>query len=411
MDGQIEGYRIYNGTLTDSQISIEYDNQSTAGSWWIAADATLIEQGFSLLGDIKAPTITGTATNVPMLVKPNTEFTVAMKAALDVSGGDLRFTSDIAGLVQLPIEIVDGLNVVWTLVPSVASNQLVYVWGDNTGVSQPAVGDPFGRNAVWVDLEDVRHGGDLIDSSGNNANLTTVSTATTNNTGFNGQGAFDGNNTSGFHAVGASHSGSYIFRQWINFNSFVTTGDSSQRAIGLYDGTDGAVISLTQADKLALYTFGGNDAAGQAAATALSTATWYHAVCVFDTSAQTVTHYLNGAQDRQTASFTDTSPTTNPDIAYGISAASLTTDGVDAKQQWCSVEYGSVTPDQISIEYDNQSEPNAWWIASDVGGGGGGDPINKLQYGASTVSDVKYYNGSVLVDIELSVNGTIVWRI
>ena len=57
-------------------------------------------------------------------------------------------------LVHSSGEIVDGLDVVWVSTDglSVATGLTIYVWGDNTGASQPAVGAAFGRNAVWVDL-------------------------------------------------------------------------------------------------------------------------------------------------------------------------------------------------------------------------------------------------------------------
>jgi hypothetical protein len=325
--------------------------------------------GFTLLGTIEVPSITGSATAVPLLVKPNTEFTTAMLAKLDSGGGDLRFGTE-DGLTQYPCEVVDGLNIVW-MTPvglSVASAATVGVWGDNTGASQPAVGAAFGRNAVWVDSEDVRHGNTLADSSGNNANLTTIGTATLNNTGFNGGKAFNGDENSGFFSVGGSNAGSYTLRQWIKFNSFVTAASSAQRAFHIYDGSDGVILSVTTSDKFALYTFGGNDQSTQASATALTTGVWYHSTCVFDTTGQTITHYLNGSQDRQRTSFTDTSPTTNPEIAYGIDS-NLSSSGVDALQQWCSVSYNAPTPDQISIEHSNQSATTAWWIAADVGGG------------------------------------------
>ena len=128
--------------------------------------------GFTLLGSIEVPTISGTATGVPLLVKPNAEFTVAMKAALDVGGGDLRFSSDATGLTQLACEIVDGLDVVWVKPTgvSISSGATLYVWGDNTGASQPAVGAAFGRNAVWVDNLISSH---LLESSGSVATSST----------------------------------------------------------------------------------------------------------------------------------------------------------------------------------------------------------------------------------------------
>lgn len=46
-------------------------------------------------------------------------------------------------------------------------------------------------------------------------------------------------------------------------------------------------------------------------------------------------------------------------------------------------------------------------VALEPSGGG----INELQVGSSAVLDVKYYNGVSLVDVELQINGTIVWQV
>ncbi len=328
-------------------------------------------------------------------------------ANTDNGGGDVRLSSDAAGTLQLPVEVVSwdtigGTCVIWTRHDVDATTAVdIYVWGDNTGDTQPLASAAFGRDFVWAGIEDVRHGNDLVDSSGNNADLTVVSAATTNNAGFNGGGAFNSNKTSGFWAVGGSNSGSYTFRQWINFNSFLAGGNSNQRPIGLFDGTDGAIMSLLQSDKLALYTIGGNDRGGSVPATKLITNTWYHAVCVWDTTANTITHYLDGNQDRQETGYTDTSPTTNPNIAYGISPSSLSGDGVDALQQWCSVEYGTPSANRIQTEYNNQNAPVSFWTASAIAAG--------IDVTPSTVnSDSVALNPTVTVNVDTNVSGQVV---
>lgn len=77
-------------------------------------------------------------------------------ANTDNGGGDVRLSTDEAGLVQIPIEVV-GWDTsgetcqLWYLADGVddVSPTDLYIWGDNTGDSQPAVGAAFGRNAVW----------------------------------------------------------------------------------------------------------------------------------------------------------------------------------------------------------------------------------------------------------------------
>lgn len=286
-------------------------------------------------------------------------------------GGNLRCYTDSTKLIQIPIEIpagsfVTGVSpsiVVWGLSPALAVGGTVYIEADTVATAQPAPSNTYGSEKVWVGSEDVRHGNTLADSSGNNADLTVSGTATSNNAGFNGGKAFDGDKNSGFSATGGSTSGAISFKGWVNFNSFVTIADSAQRLNGIYTAStqEGVVTSVTQADKFATYTFGGNDAAGAAAGTTLTTGTWVHAVVVFDPIAQSITHYLNGNIDRQTANFTDTSPVTNPIIVYGTTAENVGNNGVDAKQQWCSTVYSAPTADYIKSEYNNQSSPATFW--------------------------------------------------
>lgn len=58
----------------------------------------------------------------------------------------------------------------------------------------------------------------------------------------------------------------------------------------------------------------------------------------------------------------------------------------------------------------NGSDIASWAYAPiDVGPPVGS--VNLLQYGNQTVIDVKYYDGSTLQDVELQMNGTIVWKV
>ena len=112
--------------------------------------------------DSKNGRVTGTVTDIPLLLKFE-DFSTAMLASLDAGGGDLRVSSGITGTgSQLALDIVSftkssGGIQVWVTVPSVASSTLIYIWGDNTGDTQPAVTDTYGRNAVWVDSETRLH--------------------------------------------------------------------------------------------------------------------------------------------------------------------------------------------------------------------------------------------------------------
>ena len=130
---------------------------------------------YTLLGNLKFPTVAGSHSGFVALVKYS-DFTSAMLAGLDDGGGDLRFSSDAAGVTQLPCEIekldkTTSEAFIWVRVATAATDEKVYVWGDNTGDSQPSVTDSFGRNAVWVDYEGVFHLNDYSDSAGNMSDM------------------------------------------------------------------------------------------------------------------------------------------------------------------------------------------------------------------------------------------------
>lgn len=89
-------------------------------------------------------------------------------------GGDVRICTDSAGSNQLPIEIVSLDNVaqtcvIWTRKPTYDGAGDLFVFIGKPSETQPAVTDPFGRNAVWADFSLIIHEGSTVDSTGNHA--------------------------------------------------------------------------------------------------------------------------------------------------------------------------------------------------------------------------------------------------
>jgi hypothetical protein len=323
--------------------------------------------GFTLLGSIEAPTLTGAATGVPLLVKPNTEFTAAMLLNLDVGGGDLRFSSDAAGLNQLPCEVVDGLDVVWVkpTAVSISTGATLYVWGDNTGASQPAVGAAFGRDAVWVDNDRRYHFeedpsiSDMVDSSGAQA------------------GVRVGTFASGDKVAGAIGS---ALKFTLNTN-YLTSGTVSTPA-----NQPKTVSYITQFQTLTsqrgLFSIAGSATSGGPAVLltmrsssvdildtgsyqdvfAPSTLTNYKIDYVYNGTTTTV--YVDNVVE---ASYSSGSGF----FASGVNLYINSGYSNQADQIISEFEYSDFakSPDQISIEYDNQSTTGSWWVASDVAGG------------------------------------------
>ena len=68
------------------------------------------------------------------------------------------------------------------------------------------------------------------------------------------------------------------------------------------------------------------------------------------------------------------------------------------------VEYRSLRADPYQLL--KPARPTFYFTA-DVPSG----TINKMKYGSNSILDVKYYNGTALVDVELQLNGTTVWKV
>ena len=133
--------------------------------------------GFTRIGEYTLPTLTGTHSDFVAVLKWN-DFNATVLSSLDDGGGDLRFSSDVAGTNQLPCHVVEfdkvaNFAVVRVGPFSASSSTVIHVWGDNTGETQPAVGASFGRDEVYADYDWFYDGGDLTtDVTGKTAGAT-----------------------------------------------------------------------------------------------------------------------------------------------------------------------------------------------------------------------------------------------
>jgi len=123
-------------------------------------------------------------------------------------GGDIRFSSDAAGTIQLPCDVVTFVTSaapssracqIHVKVPSLSNtaNTTIYIWYKKAGEVQPIVTDPYGRNAVWAGESAKWHFnealGNIIDASGGGHDLVKQGTGIAT---YNGAGLgvhFDGN--------------------------------------------------------------------------------------------------------------------------------------------------------------------------------------------------------------------------
>lgn len=160
-----------NGTL----IGFPVDN-----SQWVEVGA-----GFTYT----LPTISGSHANFPVVLKTADFPSAALDGASQFlnGGGNLRAYTNTTKTTQLPVEVVNFVvgaspnAEVYVKVPTAATGSTIYIEADDVAVSQPAVTDTYGRNAVWADYDCVYHFSQdpsgappqLVDSTGNNNDLTT----------------------------------------------------------------------------------------------------------------------------------------------------------------------------------------------------------------------------------------------
>lgn len=129
----------------------------------------------------------GSHTNFPVLITLdhlNAEIVNAGSNAGLNGGGDIRFSSDSAGVTQLACEVVNFVTnatesnrrcKIYVKIPSLSTsvNTEIYIWYNKTDESQPAASSTYGSEAVWADYFGVWHfNGNGSDSSGNHSDMT-----------------------------------------------------------------------------------------------------------------------------------------------------------------------------------------------------------------------------------------------
>lgn len=342
---------------------------------------SLATDGFTYLGTLKVPSVTGSASDVPVLVKTD-DFTATMLANLESNGDDLRFSSDIDGDNQLPIDIVDGLDVVWTSIPTAATDQLIYVWGNKPLESQPAADAAFGSEAVWVDykmslqLDEAANNtsGGYADSTGNGHDGTGTSMSASSVPNLSGEesAVFNGDPDEIVIDV-AGLADELTIEFWVKPDDLT----KDQRAFSIYEApavNPAQRIFATWMDK-----DGAN--AGWAALRAAGTSTtvgidsdnaisgeWQRVAIHVNSTEMSV--YVDGVLGDST---TITSP-----ISFG-NAETITIGRLWKNSGSGSYFNGALScvtvaeadlRSQLGIKQSNQSATGAWWIATDVPSGG-----------------------------------------
>lgn len=279
-------------------------------------------------------------------------------------GGDVRFSSDEAGTVQLSIDIeqfitnaveVNRRCTLWVNVPSVSYNSdtTIWIWYSKAGESQPADGASFGRNSVWpnrnlrTNLSSVTP----IDSSGNQ---TLTATDVTSGVGENGL-ALDFNGTSTFINIGDGILPIFDFSQTVKFRA-----DTLPNFAGLvgswFSGDTGRTYVGTASNNTNWDGYGTFTNLGSAT---LSTGVWYRLTVT--RSGSSVTVILNGASD---TTLTDSS--TGPDNVNNTVIGALTGGTsffFNGLMEYVEISTVAVSIDRELTIFNNENDPASFATA------------------------------------------------
>ena len=144
------------------------------------SDATLQKVGSAYGTTLTIPTIVGTHTDFPVLIK-ETDLPVEMinggPSSLADGGGELKAYTDSNKTTQLPIQVVEFTTGVTPSVQiwvkrTISTGSTIYLEKDQVQIVQPAADSTYGSQAVWSDACFRLHLKDsnspIVDASGNN---------------------------------------------------------------------------------------------------------------------------------------------------------------------------------------------------------------------------------------------------
>jgi len=287
-------------------------------------------------------------------------------------GGDIRFSSDSAGVTQLPVEVVAftsnnnpalGTGEIWVKVTSVSStvNTVVYVWYNNSSATMPAVTDTYGRNAVWSNsFLLVWHGNGtttLTDATGNGHTGTEFGTGSTEEDGKIGK---------------CQNTTTYFYNSGFASNSFANPSTITVevwQSITYYDIQRGLVGGGTGGNNCDFVLWGNGDddqfkVYGDSNITSFNTGVFYtpssdwgHITVSYDNASTTIKSYGNGAYVAQDTSW-------SRDITQNRYAWKQSVDGFDTGWPGRIDEHrvSSVvrSASWISTSYNSQDSPSTF---------------------------------------------------
>lgn len=306
-------------------------------------------------------------------------------------GGDIRFSSDSAGVTQLPCHISSFVTNatagnrkchIKVEVPSVSTSAdtELYIWYKKAGESQPAVTDTYGRNAAFSGCLFATDDGEM-DLTGNNT--VTVTGSPTSTTGPSGMVAnnFDTGKYSDA-ALSASLSGAVSFSHWHNRD----TNNENNRSFAARDGSDNGFALVPNRSGQALIYAGpdggdvnwGRQTDGTKAASSPAFGNWVQIQGVLGATSAgdkaITTALLDGANMSATPGNDWWS---EPDASEtNVGSRGGGTSQFDGSVAYSWIRLGDVGSDWLATERANQNDPATFATAGTPEDAGGEDALS-----------------------------------
>lgn len=292
-------------------------------------------------------------------------------------GGDIRFSSDLAGTTQLACEIVvwtqnvtssAAVAEIWVPVSVLTGSDVtIYVWYNaGGGLSQPAASSTFGSQHVWDSnyglVAHLPDGTSLTaNDSTSNATNGTVTAATATAGKIDGGAAFVAVSSAqidfGVHNVGTTaFTASAWFKASSAVGTFFTQWANSPASEECF------IIDQNGGSGKARYDIHTNTAdLSVNGATNICDGNWHYLVLVWPSAANTMTGYLDGAVD---ATLATTGTTINNPLVSKIWLGRYTnglfyTGSADEPR----ISNIARSANWIATEYNNQNAPGSFIIA------------------------------------------------
>lgn len=309
-------------------------------------------------------------------------------------GGDIRVSTDDAGVNQLPLHVVEftvsatpSLQAIqfWVRFPTYeAASRAVWVFYNRAGQTQPPVSDTFGQYSVWQDFEYMfGYVGSVRQDFAGNHTLTTYGTPTVT-TGTRGN-AFQGGSSSNYHEVngykGVTGAGARTVKTLMRTTSgnryLFWYGESLTRA---------NCQARTFSDDIRL-DVGGSNATTSGTASVVD-GNWRHVTVKVDANEnwmECATILVDGVVGY--SSTTDTGFPLDTSALNDVSFAGMTgLARVPTDQEAQSMRAFSIPNDLDTLEFDNQNSPSTFWTMGEPEDTGGAGEILSIDSGLFVLS-------------------------